>query len=61
METSSPNGSTYMTDTFDPATGIAIFDESPNYVLREQLNWHELCDVGTSVRRAEVMARFAIV
>ena len=61
METSSPNGSTYVTDTFEPSTGIFSFGESPNSVVEEQLNWSELCDVGTSVRRAEMMPRFAII
>jgi hypothetical protein len=61
METSSPNGSTYITDTFEPATGIVSFSVTPNSVLEEQLKWNELCDVGTSEGRAEVMPRFAIV
>lgn len=61
MDSSSPDGSTYMMETFEPATGMNSFGESLTLVLEDGSNWIELCDVGMSVRRAEAMSRFAIV
>ncbi len=59
MDSSGSGGSTYMTETFEPAAGMNSFGESLNPAQRS--NWSELCDVGTSLSRAELLPRFAIV
>ena len=60
MDSSNPDGLTIMTETFEPVPGMDSFGESMNPFLEERSNWSELCDVGLSVRRAEMMPSFAI-
>ena len=60
MDSSNPDGLTIMTETFEPVPGMDSFGESMNPFLEERSNWGELCDVGLSVRRAEMMPSFAI-
>ena len=61
VDSSNPDGSIYVRETFEPAAGMNSFGESLNPVLGERSNWGEICDVGLSPRRAEVMPSFAIV
>ena len=55
-----PGGTTFPTETFEAPAGMNSFGEFLNPFLEERSNWSELCDVGTSVRRAEVMPNFEI-
>jgi len=61
MDSSITDGSTYMSETFEPAAGMNSVDEFLNPVLGERSNWGEICDLGLSLRRAELMPSFAIV
>lgn len=44
---------------FEPLQAMTSLSESP--VLKEPSNWDAICDVGTSIKQANVMPNFAIV
>ena len=44
---------------FEPLQAMTSLSESP--VLKEPSNWDVICDIGTSIKQANVMPNFAIV
>ena len=50
----------FLIERFEPAAGMNSLGGSLSPVLEDGSNWSELCDVGTSVRRAAMMPSFAI-